>query len=454
MKIIIIGDNLTAQAIAHALYQASGDITIIGEDQKNLKKITSKVNIQTVYGQYINMQTLHTAECLLAKVVIAATDCTTTNFLLAQMVQKIFQVPKIISLIPNAVHTHINTICPRQETSEITWISPDQTIGNYIANRLHNPQYRQYSPINKTNTIICINIGNITKKSSNSWLKAYLKPSQSFAIIAILRNGKYIAHPEVLRKNDQIIILCNTKQHLKNTKDIAPPKKTRHIMIAGISSITEYLIYKLYPTYKITVIETNLEKATELAQHYPQLTILEGNINDTELLIAEGIDTTDVFLALSTDDENNLVSALQAITHNVNTIYTLITRPEISTIIKRNALFCIEPHSILTNQIFRTIYHPTLKYHSSLHHDQGDVIICQIHAHLNGTPIANLEKNLDAQSKICLLQRNQDTITACSHKILQENDKIIVFCAHAADFHNLMEQLRAPEENFFFNMIS
>ena len=450
MKIVIIGDNLTAQAAAKALLQASNDITLVGENQKNLKTIALQANIQTVCGQYTDAQTLAVAECADAALVVAATSCSTTNFLLAQMANKIFQVPTIISLLSDNILSQIDTLCPPKETPAITWINLDKIIGNNILNCVHHPQYLQYYPITTNTNIVCITATNSTKQSSQSWLKENIDPANSQKIIAAIRDNSTIIQPKYIHPEDLIVLLCTTTDCPLNPKTHIA-RKIEQIMIVGITTTTEYIIEQLYHTHQLTVIETNLKKAADLAQKYGQVTILEGDINDTALLVAEGLDTTDAFLALSSDDENNLISALQASSHQVKCIFTCVTKAELSCIVKKNALFCIEPHTVLVSQVLKAIYYPTLQHQVTLLNNQGGVIICTIHAHLSGKTIAYLQQKLPSNCTICFIHHGETATQARAKKILREHEQItIAYCAQT-NVHELINIFMLPEQHLFFS---
>jgi trk system potassium uptake protein TrkA len=131
----------------------------------------------------------------------------------------------------------------------------------------------------------------------------------------------------VIEAGDEVFYLAATRDIRQVMRELRRrDRRPRRILIAGGGNIGERLAAAIQDHYQVKLIETNEERAKDLGAKMPRTLVLVGEATDENLLVAEGIDDVDVFLALTNDDENNILSALLAKSLGAHKVLALINR--------------------------------------------------------------------------------------------------------------------------------
>ena len=119
--------------------------------------------------------------------------------------------------------------------------------------------------------------------------------------------------------------------------------------------------------------------------------VVHGNINDDDLLQQEGIRTCDAFIALSTDDENNLACALQACNYDVSFVSTLITQEGLIPVVEHTPIHSIlSSQGVLSDHINKYTQPDNVIAMHHLDHHQGIIVELQIPKHIHSLSISAL----------------------------------------------------------------
>ena len=451
MKIIIAGDNLTAYAIASALNSNQYDITLIGNNAGNIKHIEETIDIQTVFGDYKSIETLEEAECQNADIIIAATQIPEIDILISLLATNFFQTPLTITILQGSLYDHRKHILQNSnEHCQHLWVNPTNLVTNHISNLIEYPSCQELISVYLDLCVIRIQV---EKHHITHQKKAHeiYKLTESINLISVIRKGIPLDKDETLQTGDQLIIACSKKNLDQTLTLLTEKKQIKRIIIAGLSAISKALIKKLPNRYHIKIIESNIEKAETFAQTDSNVTILEGDINDEELLITEKIDQTDAFFSLSNDDEDNLVSALQAKRHGVCQIASLVHKPEIGPIIEENQIHCIDPHNLIIDQIITHVHQELIITKRTLHKNTGEIICIQIPKNMNNITIKHLK--LPKHAKILELFRNNKSENRNLSSKLKTNDTLAIYFHKTRDLSEFIRQTKPKRsllDNLFF----
>lgn len=449
MKIIIVGDNLTACAIAKSLIQEAHDITLIGNSALRLKHIEETLDIQTVFGDYTHVETYDIAECDQADIMITATEVPEIDLLASMIGMNTFDVTLMITVIQGSIYCHHQNIMgPKNRgTQQQIWISPAALISHNIIDLINHPDYHEVVSITDSQCLARVQINRNDKPNSKVWLQNLRSQNHPGRLITIIRDNEQIAHAKQLETHDHVLLACPKEDLNHIIATLRTPKSIQSIMIAGISAITQTLVDKISPNIHLKVIEKDITKATNFAEKNNHTTVLEGDINDAELLVSEKIDQTDAFFALSHDDEDNLVAALQAKRHQVETVTSLVYRPEISPIIEENDIFSIEPQKMIVEKVYAIIHSDTITKKYSLHKNTGEIICCRVPKHLDKKSIDTLQ--LNDQSLVLDWQRKQKSLHTQRTTIMHHQDQIAFYLDSQEAVAKLQEHLSTPKQSLF-----
>jgi trk system potassium uptake protein TrkA len=131
----------------------------------------------------------------------------------------------------------------------------------------------------------------------------------------------------VVQAGDEVFCIADT-QHIREVmRELRKmDKPVRRVMIAGGGNIGLRLASALEKDYQVKLIEFNKRRAEVIADQLDKTLVLTGDATDEELLESENIDEMDLFLSLTNDDENNIMSALLAKRMGARRVVALINR--------------------------------------------------------------------------------------------------------------------------------
>ncbi len=128
-------------------------------------------------------------------------------------------------------------------------------------------------------------------------------------------------------------------------------------------------------TARVKIIEQDLNRAERLAEVLPDALILHGDGTDLELLQDEGLDQMDSFVAVTGDDENNIISTLLAKQHNVKRPIVLVNKVQYLHILPSIGINAAISKQMLTvNAVLQFIQHRQLAAIASIPGIEGQLI--------------------------------------------------------------------------------
>ena len=139
MKIIVVGDSLSAYSIANELSSEAHDITLIGRDKNKLKQVEEALDIQTVQGNFAEISTLQTAECEQADIIIAATESPETDILISLLATNLFQTPLTITILQEPLYQYRDNILKDSRTHKTFVDQPSELVTESITNLINYP---------------------------------------------------------------------------------------------------------------------------------------------------------------------------------------------------------------------------------------------------------------------------------------------------------------------------
>src|SRR5690606_25538042 len=152
-------------------------------------------------------------------------------------------------------------------------------------------------------------------------------PNVDCRVAAIFRRDRSIV-PEgdtVIEAGDEVFFIAakkNIRAVMGELRQLENPY--RRLIIAGGGNIGYRLAQALARDYNVKIIEFSKKRCEFLAEHLENITVLNGSATDQELLLEESIDKTDLFLALTNDDEVNIMASLLAKRLGARKVMTLI----------------------------------------------------------------------------------------------------------------------------------
>lgn len=332
MKIIILGAGQVGASVAEGLVSEENDITIVDTDSGRLRQLQDRFDLRTVRGEAASPLMLRNAGAEDADLVIAATQSDPTNLVACKMAHSLFNVPTRIARLRSPDILDSPELLTEANFAVSHAICPEQIITDYIVKLVEFPEALQVLEFARGRvSLVAVRAyeGGLLVSKPIRDMRSHLPPGIDARISAIFREDQAIA-PEgetLIQAGDEVFVLAATehiRQVMLELRRMMTP--VRRIMIGGGGNIGLRVATILEQRYEVKVIENRRERAEMIADRLDGTLVLAGDTTDEELLEEENISDMDLFLALTNDDENNIMSASLAKRMGCRRVVALVNR--------------------------------------------------------------------------------------------------------------------------------
>ena len=344
MKIIILGAGRVGQSAAASLVSEHNDITVIDTDAARLRELESRLDLRGVVGSGIDPKVLAEAGARDTDLLIACAAQDETNLVCAKVAQMQFNVPQCVARVRTSGFEDGSALLSREGFAVDHILCPEDSLVRYIAKLVEYPgalQVREFAGGRACLVSARARAGAPAVGLEIRHLREQM-PEVAVRIVAIYRRfpdepDRFVPCDGTTRiePGDEVFALAGmqrVRQVLAALRLRAgqPPRVVKRIMMAGGGVVSERLARLLAEQperFHIKIVEPGQERSVALASSLPeQVLVLQGETSDEELLAEEGIEEVDFFLALSDDDENNIMSCLLAKRMGARRVLALINR--------------------------------------------------------------------------------------------------------------------------------
>lgn len=356
MEIVIIGDGKVGFAIAGQLDREGHNVTVIDSNQAVLDKTSNLLDVVGIYGNGATPQTLKEAGADHADLVIAATSKDEINILSCLLAKKMGARHTIARIRTPEYVDSLNYV--KEELGLSLDINPELAAAREIRRSLRFTSEIHTSSLAKARLelaeIKVFDHSPLAGKTIMEISKAY---KQSVLFCLIERDDDLIipSGNTLVRANDKLVLTGRTKQlqSFFNELKILKNDPIKEVMIIGGGRITYYLTPMLSELgIAVTIIERDAEKCLKLVESFPYATIIHGDGTDHELLMSENLEKMDGFVALTDNDEENVMVSMFAAAKGVSHVIPKVNRVELGFIFEKLGLRnAITPKNITANHI-------------------------------------------------------------------------------------------------------
>jgi len=281
---------------------------------------------------------------------------------------------------------------------------------------------------------------------------AYLRqhlPHVDTRVAAIYRKNRALI-PQgdtVIEEGDEIFFIAASK-HIRNVMSELQPrdKPYKRILIAGGGNIGFHLAQQLEDRYHVKLIERNHERCVELSETLNRAIVLQGNAADKDLLQEENIEETDVFCAVTNDDEANIMASLLAKRLGVRKVMTLINNPNYVDLIHGGEIdIAISPQQTTIGSLLTHIRRGDIVNVHSLRRGAAEAIEAIAHGDQRSSKVIGRrldEITLPEGTTIGAIVRGGEVLIAHDHLRIQADDHVILFIVnrrHISDVEKLFQ---------------
>ncbi|WP_415304896.1 Trk system potassium transporter TrkA [Candidatus Pelagibacter sp. Uisw_090] len=457
MNIIICGAGRVGFTIAKILSEQGHSITVIDQSSEDIQKIDETLDVKSIVGKATYPSILEKANATDADMIIAVTRNDEINMLICQIAFSIFNVQKKIARIRSQdyLNPKFTKVYNKENLPIDVIISPEIEIAKSLQRKLEAPGALDNVPfadnkirlleilINEKCSLKDIKLNEITKKFSE--LNAN--------IMGVIREDKFVVlkKNDIMLKDDKAYVIINASQ-MKDTLNAFGhnEKISNKILIIGGGNIGFNLAKNLEESFdstRVKIIEKDKERAELIASELNNTIVINGDALDEEVLMEANIDEVQTVLALTNDDEDNLmVSVLVEKFEKDNTelnkkrTMALINKPNYSLLqssLKIDDL--IDPRMNTVSSILKHIHKGTIENAYSILNGEYEIIEAEI---IETSELINKElknSNLPDEIRVGAILRGEEVIIPRSNFVFKKEDIVVLLAKK--DFLHIVENM-------------
>jgi len=437
MKIIIVGAGQVGGTLAANLVGENNDISVVDTDGEKLRELQDKMDLQVVSGQGCHPDVLKSAGAEDADMVIAVTNDDATNMITCQICSSLFNTPKKIARIrSNQILNYADELFHKKHIPIDHIIAPEELVTRDIARLIDYPgalQVLEFAGGKVSLVAVKAYYGGLLVGHALSTLRDHI-PNVDTRVAAIYRNGMPIRPlgTTVIEADDEVFFIA-ASIHIRAVMNELQKLEAayKRIMIAGGGNIGAGLARILEKNHQVKLIERSQARAEQLTSELNNTLVFAGDSSDQELLTEENIDQFDIFIAVTNDDEANIMSSLLAKRLGVRKTMVLIQRDAYIDLVHGSTIdIAISPQQATISALLTHVRRGSIDNVYSLRGGSAEAIEIvakgdEKSSKVVGRSIKNIK--LPPGVTIGAVVRGSEVLIAHSNTLIHEEDHVILF---------------------------
>ena len=457
MNIIICGAGRVGFTIAKILSEQGHSITVIDQSSEDIQKIDDTLDVKSIVGKATYPSILEKANASDSDMIIAVTRNDEINMLICQIAFSIFNVQKKIARIRSQdyLNPKFTKVYNKENLPIDVIISPEIEIAKSLQRKLESPgaldnvlfadnKIRLLEIlINEKCFLKNIKLNDLTKKF----------PQLNANIMGVIRKDKFfvLKKNDIMLRDDKAYVIINASQMNDTLKAFGHNEKiSNKILIIGGGNIGFNLAKNLEESFdsaRVKIIEKDKERAELIASQLNNTIVINGDALDEGVLMEANIDEVETVLALTNDDEDNLmISVLVEKLAKDNSklsdkrTMALINKPNYSLL--QSSLKIddfIDPRMNTVSSILKHIHKGTIENAYSILNGEYEIIEAEI---IETSELVNKElknSNLPDEIRVGAILRGEEVIIPRSNFVFKKEDIVVLLAKK--DFLHIVENM-------------
>ncbi|MCG7874590.1 MAG: Trk system potassium transporter TrkA [Candidatus Thiodiazotropha lotti] len=446
MKIIILGAGQVGRSVANALVSEANDIMVVDQNLDLLTELQNRLDLGTVRGHAGHPDVLRRAGAEDADMILAVTNSDETNMVACQVAYTVFHTPTKIARVRAQGYLDYPKLFEKPGFPVDVLISPEQLVTDYILKLIEYPgalQVLDFADGRVRLVGIKAFYGGPLVGNELSTLYEHM-PNVDARVAAIYREGEVI-QPQgdtEIKAEDEVFFIAaaeNIRSVMSELQKLEKPYK--RLILAGGGNIGRRLASSLEQKYRIKLIENNQSRAREIAERLDMTIVLHGDAADEDLLLEENIENTDVFCAVTNDDEANILSAMLAKRLGAARVMALINRPSYVDLVQSGIIdIAISPQQATIGTLLTHVRRGDVAQVHSLRRGAAEAIEAVAHGDRSSSKVVGRvieEIKLPKGSTIGAVVRGEDVLIAHHDTMIESGDHVILFLVDKRKIHEV-----------------
>ena len=451
MKIIILGAGQVGGTLAEHLASEANDITVVDTDGDRLRELGDRLDIRTIQGRGSFPTVLRQAGADDADMLVAVTNSDETNMVACQVAYTLFHTPTKIARVREPAYLTRAGLFDNEAIPVDVLISPEQVVTNYIKRLIEYPGALQ---------VIDFADGKAQLVASKAYyggplvgqqlkeLRAHM-PGVDTRVAAIYRRNRAIVPrgDTVIEADDEVFFIAargNIRAVMSELRRLED--SYRRVVIAGGGNIGERLAEAIESRYQVKIIEKSPARCRHLSEVLDSTIVLQGSASDRDLLLEENINDADMFLALTNDDEANIMSSLLAKRLGARKVITLINNTAYVDLVQGGEIdIAISPQLATIGTLLTHVRRGDVVSVHSLRRGAAEAIEAIAHGDAKSSKVVGRRIRdiaLPPDTTIGAVIRDEEVLIAHDDTVIESGDHVILFLMdkrHIRDVERLFQ---------------
>ncbi|MCQ2914306.1 MAG: Trk system potassium transporter TrkA [Alphaproteobacteria bacterium] len=437
MRVIICGAGKVGATLAKYLVQDGNDVVVIDNDMEKLTDLGSKLDIQTIQGFASYPSILERAEATSADMLIAVSASDEVNMITCQAANCLFKVPTIIARLRSREYTNPKwkNLYSRDAFPIDVVISPEMEIAKAIRRNISFPGTSDVLTLAGDKVymlgIRCDEMCPFVNASLRQLTDLF--PDLNAVVAGIVRDNNLIVPngDTKVQENDELYVFVQTENvsRLLTLAGIEQQKVSSALILGGNDiglSLAKHL--ERSGAMRVTIVEPNEERAKLLASELENTTVINGNILDPEVLEEADIQIVDTVIAVSFNDEDNILASLMAKRYGAEQTACVLEKTLYSQMVSDLGIdVIVDPKDTMVSSILQHIRRGKIYSAYSIRSGMCEVLETDIDMDFPWCGKSLKEIKMPVNSKIGAIVRNGVSIPLRGDTTIEYKDRVMLF---------------------------
>ncbi|MAH83492.1 MAG: Trk system potassium transport protein TrkA [Rhodospirillaceae bacterium TMED8] len=440
MKVIVCGAGQVGFHIARQLSLENNDVTVVDRSPDLIRQISDNLDVNGIVGLASHPDILDKAAAEDADMLIAVTYADEVNMVACQVAHSIFEVPTKIARIRQ--QTYLNPLWAKLFSRDHMpidhVISPEFEVARAVTRRLQVPGAFEMIPLAddkvKLLGVRCEEHCPLVNTPLRQLTQLF--PDLNIVIIGLMRKDMAIVptSEDQMLPGDEVYFVVDGEQVGRAMAAFGyEEKEARRLVIFGGGNIGQFLAQEIerdYDWVRTKIIESDSDRARSIAEKLEKTMVLQGDVLDPEILDEANVAETETVVAVTNDDETNILASLLAKRYGSKRAITLVNKGTYETLINPLGIdVTVSPRNITVSTILQHIRRGRIHSVHTLREDFGELIEAEAleTSELVGKPLKEI--NLPGGVMLGAIVRGGEMICPGGSTVVEPKDRVILFAA-------------------------
>lgn len=458
VKVIVCGAGQVGFNIARQLAAEHNDVTVIDQSAELIRKISDTLDVQGLAGHASHPDVLERAGAADADMIIAVTQNDEVNMVACQVAHSLFNLPMKVARIrtQNYLQTQWLNLFSRDHLPIDVIISPEVEVGRSVLRRLAMPGAFEATPFVDDRVML---IGTLLEENCpvvNTPLRQLIDlfPGTGIVIAGVARDGKLFVPrgDDQMRVGDQAFFITAQENVRRALEIFGHEEKTaRRMIILGAGNIGMFVAKELeerHPSARVKIIEYNKDRAEAAADQLSRTVVLHGDALDLDVLREANVSETETVIAVTDDDEVNILASVLAKQAGCQRAITLINNPGYGPLMRSLGIdVFIDPRATTVSRILQHVRRGRIRGLYSLLNGAGEVLEAEAldTATVLGKPLN--QADIPRGIMIGAIVRDRKVIIPRGDTVIRIGDRVVILAL--ADMVKKVEQMFRVSLEYF-----